>query len=252
MTRFLLAFLFFKTFNATAQEEKRQKIYCKIIANETSVEGVNILNILTEETAISNAEGEFFIQAKYDDLLLITSLNLEVKRKLIEKEDLDLDVINIKMIPKMTELKQVNINENAQITAESLGIVPKDQKKYTPAERKLKTAGDFKPIHLLGLLGGSLQVDPILNAINGKTKRLKKELKIEQKEHLLVKLDNQFTDNYYIEHLHIPKDYVDGFKYYLLEDQNFIDIFLLKNRLKTELKMSEISVKYNQLLTNEN
>ncbi len=252
MTRLLLAFLFFKSVDISAQTEVRKKIYCKIIAENASVEGVNILNIVSEKTTVSDKNGEFYILAKADDLLLINSLNLEIKRKLIEEEDLEFEIINIKMIPKMTELKQVNVNENANITAENLGIVPKDQKKYTPAERKLYTAGDFKPIHLLGLLGGHLDVDPILNAINGKTKRLKKEIKIEQKEYLLIKLDNQFTDNYYIDQFHIPKDYVDGFKYYLLEDETFVAIFLSKDHLKTDLKMSEMSVKYNQLLANEN
>ena len=156
------------------------------------------------------------------------------------------------MIPKMTELKQVNINENTHITAENLGIVRKDQKKYTPAERKLKTAGDFKPIHLLGLLGGSLQVDPILNAINGRTKQLKKQVAVEKKEHLLVKLDNQFTDNYYIDQLNIDEDYVDGFKYYIINDETFVSIFSLNDKLKTQFKMSEMSVKYNQIVINEN
>ena len=156
------------------------------------------------------------------------------------------------MIPKMTELKQVNINENTHLTAENLGIVRKDQKKYTPAERKLKTAGDFKPIHLLGLLGGSLQVDPILNAINGRTKQLKKQVAVEKKEHLLVKLDNQFTDNYYIDQLNIDEDYVDGFKYYIINDETFVSIFSLNDKLKTQFKMSEMSVKYNQIVINEN
>ena len=233
------------------QNNVEKRIHCKIIADNASVEGVNILNIVSEKVTVSDKNGEFYILAKADDLLLITSLNLEIKRKLIEEEDLDLDIILIKMIPKMTELKQVNVNENANISAENLGIVPKNQKKYTPAERKLYTAGDFKPIHLLGLLGGHLEVDPILNAINGKTKRLKKEIKIEQKEYLLIKLDNQFADNYYIDKFHIPKDYVDGFKYYLLEDESFVAIFLLNDKLKTDLKMSEIAVKYNQLLANE-
>ena len=249
---FKIYFLLIFPLLTIGQNKEDKLIHCKLIADSASVEGVNILNILTEETAISNAKGEFYIHAKLDDLLLITSLNLEIKRKLIEEEDLDLNVINIKMIPKMTELKQVNINENAHLTAENLGIVPKDQKKYTPAERKLKTAGDFKPIHLLGLLGGSLAIDPILNAINGRTKQLKKQVAIEKKEHLLVKLSNQYVDNYYIEQLHIPQDFVDGFKYYLIEDANFIAIFLLNDKLKTDLKMSEMSVKYNQLLTNEN
>lgn len=252
MMRFLLAFLFFKSIDATAQVEVRKIIHCKIIADSTFVEGVNVLNVLTEQTVISNSKGEFYILAKNDDLLLITAVNLEIKRKLIEEEDLDADIIKIKMIPKMTELKEVNVNENAHLTAENLGIVPKDQKKYTPAERKLKTAGDFKPIDLLQILGGRLPIDPILNAINGRTKRLKKEIIVEKKEYLLVKLNNQFVDNYYIDNLHLPVDYVEGFKYYLIGDETFVAVFLLDDKRKTEFKMSELSVSYNQLLENEN
>ena len=67
-----------------------------------------------------------------------------------------------------------------------MGIIPYGQKKYTPAERKLKTAGDFKPIHLLGLLGGAFALDPIINKINGRTKKLKKEIKVEGKETYLL------------------------------------------------------------------
>ena len=251
-TRFNIFFLLLIPFISIGQNQGEKRIHCKLIAENASVEGVTILNVVSEKITVSDKNGEFYILAKPDDLLLITSLNLEIKRKLIEEEDLEVDIINIKMIPKMTELKQVNINENAHLTAESLGIVPKDQKKYTPAERKLKTAGDFKPIHLLGLLGGSLAIDPILNAINGRTKQLKKQVAVEKKEHLLVKLDNQFKDNYYIDTLNIPKDYIDGFKYYLIENDDFVAVFLLNDKSKTAFKMSEISVQYNQLLANEN
>ena len=229
-TRFKIYFLLLIPFYANGQNIGEKRIHCKLIAENASVEGVNILNVVSEKTTVSDKNGEFYILAKLDDLLLITSLNLEIKRKLIEEEDLELEIINIQMIPKMTELKQVNINENTHLTAENLGIVRKDQKKYTPAERKLKTAGDFKPIHLLGLLGGSLQVDPILNAINGRTKQLKKQVAVEKKEHLLVKLDNQFTDNYYIDQLNIDEDYVDGFKYYIINDETFVSIFSLNDK----------------------
>ena len=251
-TRFKIYFLLLLPFICIGQNKGEKRIHCKIISENASVEGVNILNIVSEKITVSDKNGEFYILAKADDLLLITSLNLEIKRKLIEGEDLHLDIINIKMIWKMTELKQVNVNENANITAENLGIVPKNQKKYTPAERKLYTAGDFKPIQLLAIIGGGMPFDPVLNAINGRTKQLKKQLKVEKKELLLVKLDNQFVDEYYINQLHIPEDYVDGFKYFLLEDETFVSVFLGNDKLKTKFKMSEMSVKYNQLSENEN
>jgi hypothetical protein len=47
--------------------------------------------------------------------------------------------LGFKMTVKSITLREVIINENAQISAESIGIVPLI-KRYTPAERKLYTA----------------------------------------------------------------------------------------------------------------
>ena len=71
-------------------------------------------------------------------------------------------------------LDEVFIASNSEFNAVSLGILKKEIKPLTPYERQLYTAGDFKPVHLLSILTGSLNVDPIINAITGRTKRLKK------------------------------------------------------------------------------
>jgi hypothetical protein len=78
------------------------------------------------------------------------------------------------------ELREVVVNETSEINAVSLGIIPKKIEKLSMNERRLRTAGDFKPIHLLSILGGSLEIDPILNAINGRTKKLKRNIGIEK------------------------------------------------------------------------
>jgi hypothetical protein len=44
----------------------------------------------------------------------------------------------------MNQLDEVVIRRYNNINAVSLGIIPANQKSYTPAERKLRTAGDFK------------------------------------------------------------------------------------------------------------
>jgi hypothetical protein len=64
------------------------------------------------------------------------------------------------MASESIDLKVV-IDENSQISAENLGIIPYGQKKYSPAERKLYTARS-------GLL------DPALNWITGRKAMLKR------------------------------------------------------------------------------
>jgi hypothetical protein len=78
----------------------------------------------------------------------------------------------------MNQLDEVVIRRYNNINAVSLGLFSKPKIIY--ASRKLRTAGDFKPIMLLGLIS-SMPLDPLINKINGRTKRLKKEVILEKK-----------------------------------------------------------------------
>ena len=246
---FLLLFICQLTF---AQTDVEKILHGKIVVASSSFAGVTIINLVNEKTTISDSEGEFYILAKAEDLLVFSSVNLEYHRKIIEEEDLKSDILVVKMTAKITELKQVIINQ-PDINAVSLGISPKGIKKYTPAERRLKTAGDFKPIHLLSILGGSLAVDPILNAISGRTAMLKKELGVEKKERLLVIFESLYNDdNYFTKKLKIPKDYIRGFQYICIEDPNFAEVLKTKNKTKIELLMIPLAVKYNEIIFDEN
>lgn len=243
MTRLLLAFIFFKTFDATAQEEKRKRIFCKLIAENTSVEGVSILNILTEETAISNSKGEFYIPAKYDDLLLITAVNLEIKRKLIEEEDLLLALIEIPVIVKTTVLNEVVVNQYANINAVSLGIIPKAIIQPTMAER-----GHYLPSKSFG---ESLKV-----LITGYDPMLEKTILTEKKIRLMPKLEYLFAEEYYTNTLKIPKDYIRGFYYFCLEEASFRKAIEEKSKSMRRFKILSLIVplaeKFNENLACEN
>ena len=210
-----------------------KEILGKIIADSVAVEGINVLNSTNQKGTVSDRDGFFSLFAKEGDILVFSAVNLTTLYRRISKQDLVLDKIKIKMTPKSISLKEVVINENSKITAENIGIIPHGQKKYTQAERKLKTAGDFKPIHLLGLLGGSLAVDPIINKMNGKSTMLKKEIEVEKKESYLKQLDNLFDIDYFVNKLKIPSEYVKGFEYYVVENEKFTTILKSNNKTMT-------------------
>jgi hypothetical protein len=69
------------------------------------------------------------------------------------------------------------------------------------------------------MVGGSISLDPLFNWISGRTKMLKSELEVERKEFLRIKLDNWNQNQFYINELKIPEEYVDGFKYYIVYDE---------------------------------
>lgn len=244
---FLFLLLCQLTYGQTAVEKL---IHGKISVASGSAEGVTIMNLVNEKSTASDSNGEFFILAKADDLLVFSSVNLEYHRRSIEDEDIKSDVIIIKMIAKTTELKEVIVNKHPEINVVSLGISPRGIIHRTQMERRLYTAGDFKPIHLLGLLGGHLEVDPILNAINGRTAMTKKLIELEKKERLLAMIDAIYKDNsYFTQTLKIPKDYINGFQYYCIEDKLFAETLKTKNKTKIEYLIIPLAAKYNEIIS---
>lgn len=242
-------FLFLLSQISFGQTVGEKIIHGKIMVESRNIAGVTIINLVNEKSTVSDNNGEFFILAKADDLLVFTSVNLEYHRRQIEEEDLKSDVLIIKMIAKITELEEVIINKHPEINAVALGISPKGIVHRTQMERRLYTAGDFKPIDLLGLLGGSLEVDPILNAINGRTAMTKKLIKLEKKISLLKKTNLLFEDEYYINTLKIPSEYIKGFQYYCIENEGFTNVLKSKNKTKIEFAMGELAEKYNEIIS---
>lgn len=248
MKRNNLLFLCCIFFQISFAQEKL--IHGKIEANGNFTEGINIVNLVNEKSTVSDANGEFLILAKEDDLLVFSSMNFEYKRKMISKEDVDSGKIAIDMIPKINQIDVVVIEEY-RLDAVDLGILSRPAKKYTPAERRLQTAGDFKPIHLIGLLGGSLQIDPIINAINGRTKRLKGEVQVERKEFLLQQINDAIKDDFYVQTLKIHPDNVGQFKYFMMDSSDFISVLKTKNRVQIEVALIKLSQIYKELQANE-
>ena len=225
-----LFFLFSLTQAVSAQTGIEKSIKGQITADTIPLSGINIINTSNKINSVSDQYGNFSITAKEGDILNFSAVDYEPLRKIIKRQEFNLGNIVVNMTAISIELKDVIVNGHPEISPENLGIISRDQVKLTTAERRLQTAGDFKPIHLLGLLGGLLAVDPILNAINGRTKRLKKEVTLEKKEFLMVKLESLFEDKYYIETLRIPEELIKGFQYYCIEDADFTNSLQSKNK----------------------
>jgi hypothetical protein len=202
------------------------------------IEGVNITNTSNQKTTTSDKEGIFQLIVKEGDVLVFSAVNLEILRKKINKQDLTLDLIPNQMSLKSDELKEVIVNQHPEINAVSLGISPEGMKHYTAAERKIYTANSG--------------IDQLLNKISGRTAMLKKELVVERKEGLLLKIDQLFENKYYIETLKIPAEYVKGFQYYCVEDSSLAAALQSKNKTMTLFLIVPLAEKFNKIIQNEN
>ncbi|RZJ53338.1 MAG: hypothetical protein EOO44_08845 [Flavobacterium sp.] len=214
-----------------------KEIFGQVLEQSKTIEGVNIINNTTQITAVSDANGMFSIVVKEGDVLVFSSVNLEPVKRRITAEDLNSNLV-VKMTAKEIELKEVVVNENSNITAENLGIIPYGQKKYTPAERKLYTAT-------------STSVDKLLNKISGRTTMLKKEMKVEEKETLFRKMEYLFDENYYNQRLKISSEDIKGFQLYCIEDAEFAVSLNTKNKTMSMFLITDLARKYLIILENE-
>jgi hypothetical protein len=222
-----------------------KKINGKVTADCTDLEGIYIINLHTEKSTITERGGYFSINASVGDSLVFSSVQFKALKISLKEQDFTKELLFVKMETLIRLLDEVKINEYKNINAISLGIVPANIKRYTPAERKLKTASDSDAQFGTNT---SVGLDPVLNWISGRTAMLKKEVEVEKKESLLDKILDLFGDKYFTETLKIPEDYIKGFQYYVVEDLKFAEAIKAKNKTMATFIMNELAVNYKELL----
>lgn len=216
-----------------------KKINGKVTADYNDLESIYIVNLKTEKSTLTERGGYFSINASVGDTLLFSAVQFKSVKIALKKDDFYKDLLFVKMETLILILDEVKINEYKNINAVSLGIISPKTKHYTPAERKLNEATTGS---------GLVPLNPILNAITGRTKQLKKEVAVEKKEFLLSKIENLYEAEYFTETLKIPKDFVKGFQYYIVEDAKFVEAIKAKNKTMATFIMNELAVTYKDLI----
>jgi hypothetical protein len=237
-TTFLIVCFSFLAPQVWGQTSAEKQVALRVVVDTLGIEKVNVLNIRSNQNTITNQKGVCIVRVKTGDVLVITAVNLETRRHEITADEFESGSAIQKMSYRITPLEEVNVNENANINETSLGIVSANQKKYTPATRKLRTAQT-------GLL------DPLLNKMSGRTRDLKKQVKVEEKEKLLLKLDGLYEEKYYTDVLKIAPEAIPGFQYYLIDDPEFAAALKAKNKTLTMFYVKRLALQYNEILLRE-
>lgn len=254
MTKFILVFILFTVLPTTiiAQQAIRKNCKGKVIANANDLEGIYVINLQTKNGVITDNGGYFSIPAQVGDTLMLSSIRFKGIKFNITETDLCKELFFVKMQILMIPIDEVTVFKYKNINAVSLGIIPKGQKSYTPAERKYKTASNpYINLNVDGTAGASIGTDPVFNFLSGRTAMLKKEIEVEKKEFLIQKIANLFELNYFINKLKIPEEYVKGFQYYLAENYRFANILKERNKTMASFIMGELAVNYLEIIASE-
>ena len=225
----------------TAQE--RVPLNGKIKSDAEDLEGIYVINKTAENSVTTTRGGYYTIPAKATDTIIFSAVNIIAKEITLEQEDMKSTLLIVSVEKHVHELQELVIVDYSHINAESLGLVPKGQKKYTPTEKRLLTASSSK-MNPMGL-------DPIINALSGRTKMLKKANETAEKESLMEKINYIYSEEELVAKFNIPLEYVRGFIFYLVEDANFARAIKNKNDTVARFLMSGLSGKYLELIKDE-
>lgn len=241
MRSVLLIFLMlYAVFSFSQGVDLRGKVNAYIL----KLDGIYVINLKTEQAVFTDEEGNFSIKANVGDTLVFSGLQFKRKEVVVAEENISNKKMDVHLVATYQELNEVVIRNYGSINAVSLGIVSSNLRHYTPAERKLATASSSR-LNPQGL-------DPIINLISGRTAMLKKEVEVEKKENYIVMLEKMFDRDHFINTLHLPLDYINGFKYYVVENKRFTQILESKNLTTIEFLLGELAVQYKDVIACEN
>ena len=156
--------------------------------------------------------------------IFVNDLIISTKSVSVQLEELvnELDEVIVgKVLTGNLNLDIGNIEGNPPINFMDLGIPGYAGKIATQSERRLSEAGEFKPAMLMGLLGGGVPLNPIINGITGRTKKLKKRVEVERKEALLQSIKARLGKDFFASHP-LEEDLHMDFFYFCSDDENFI------------------------------
>ena len=251
MIRIVYLFLAFAATNVLSQEVTRKQLNGKVTADVSILEGIYVINKQTEKASITDQEGYFSIQAAVGDTLLFSAAQFKETTLFLSQGDVEQAMLYVKVTPIINQLREVIVRNGINATA--LGIIPQGQRIYTPAERRLNTANNLNTSLNAGtMMGGSVSADPLLNWLSGRTKMLKKEVAVEKKESYLRQLEDMLTADHFISKLKIPSEYVKGFGYYSVENEQFVTVLKSKNVTMTTFLIGELAIKYKEMIASEN
>ncbi len=234
-----------------------------IVIAESDVENIHVINKTSNQFTTTNSLGGFMIQAKVFDTIVFSSVQYKLKAIVVTSKNIDEQTIKVHLVENINVLDQVLVgkiltgdldsdvnNSDAErpIDFYDVGIPGYTGKPKTLNEKRLQTAGDFKPIDLLSILTGSLAIDPILNAISGRTKKLKERVRVEVNDVLITKIKSRLTENFFKAYT-LDETLRTDFFYFCSEDENFEKRCKGKSDIEVFEFLAEKIVEYKSNLT---
>ena len=200
----------------------------EVLCPEADCSGVTVFNKRSLQGGITDERGTFSIPVRIKDTLVFRAVQFKLKEVVIEDYMLNSASIRVPMEAFVNELDEVvlqlyNLSGNlgsdatavepeAPPSAQSLGLPNAGIPIISQEERKIYEATSGS---------GLVPLNPILNAISGRTKRLKNHLRIKQTYERTQRVRAFYPDSLFVGELNIPLSRIEDFMYYCEVDSVF-------------------------------
>ncbi|SHF49041.1 CarboxypepD_reg-like domain-containing protein [Salegentibacter echinorum] len=237
MKHLLLLFCLFAGISASSQE--KQQLSGKIEAENIEAP-IHIINVTQKKGGVSDKNGNFKIEVSKGDELLISSVQFQRKELKITDKVLKAGILNIKLLPAITELDQVNLHEltgNLKADIANIDVVDMPIIKVPPPIGPSRPRGtpnaafnENQPSapaggNILGLVGaiiGNSNFGSLTKAPNKKPTQWEK----------VNKLRSRFDDYFFTNHLNIESSHIMNFLSYVFENGLRDSLLKEENALK--------------------
>lgn len=212
----------------------------RVIADDGNISEIHVLNISSNKGVLTDGNGYFQILVDLNDVLLFSSIQFKIKEVKIDERILRKSHLDVLLEKQVVELEEViltlgnltgslekdiqSVETESQVSSKTLKLPNAYVKLKTQSERRLYTARtwDFR--------GTAVKIDPLINAISGRTKMLKNRVKLENKSIRYKKVFNEYNDKLIANKLKIPMDKIYAFYRYCEVDPTVDSIIDLNNK----------------------
>ncbi|WP_037315303.1 hypothetical protein [Salegentibacter sp. Hel_I_6] len=228
--KFLLLAIFLISGSIFSQEKKI--LTGQILTEEPLKSSIHIINVTSKKGSVSELSGYFSVEVNPGDSLLFSSVQYKNKTLIVDEKVLEEINFKIKLSEDLTELDEVKLHKLSGNLANDISGIKIFNKfdlnapmrrKPPPSqvERQLYTAttgpGGSR-LSVLGILTGTMPLDPIINGISGRTALLKKrrekyEFKVNVEKAVYLISEETFTEDF-----KIPQNEIMNFAYYCAEN----------------------------------
>jgi len=222
------------------------------VTGADDLENIHVINKTSKTFTITNSLGAFEIHAKRQDTLQFSSIQYSNLEIVISEDDILNKALTVNLEEYVNTLDEVVVgkvltgnlmldigNSTAQpeINFYDVGIPGYKGKTKTQAERRLHEATTG---------GGIVALNPLLNAISGRTKMLKQHIALERNDELIHKIRQRLAQGFLSEHPIDESKQMD-FWYFCSDDSDFMN--RCKDKSDIEI-LAFLNEKYVQYLAN--